>query len=352
MKSTDLLELPYPQKIPTCSQNSCSLLSPKFFVTFWIKRKEIEIRRKYYMSIKKSKIQWQKLENMTHFWCTFDALLMLFSFFTTFTNIQKKAKNLRKFFPISKFTKLVNLLILETQGYMIERTDWVECADSHLVWKQRVLFSAVGMIREWDSDPFHVLQVQGSLFVFYEFGIWGFGGDFQIWISVEFFFSELDVTDVHVETWDSPGSMWFHFVWWLRPKGAIAWQVNRDSGTLRRSQITESVRFAIFWSICFVCVLLSLSGRRLFQDFSDLGGLFQTVFTTAGFRLVPWIPLPRENSSKITWIQICSSYLVSRAFPWLTRYRSRGIMVPFGSSPRLETTERPSGPLVYRTLQL
>ena len=45
-----------------------------------------------------------------------DALLMLFSFFTTFTNIQKKAKNLRKFFPISKFTKLVNLLVLETQG--------------------------------------------------------------------------------------------------------------------------------------------------------------------------------------------------------------------------------------------
>ena len=34
-----------------------------------------------------------------------------------------------------------------------------------------------------------------------------FGGDFQTWISVQFFFSELDVSDVHVETWDSPGSM-------------------------------------------------------------------------------------------------------------------------------------------------
>ena len=48
--------------------------------------------------------------------CTFDALLMHFSFFTKFTNIKKMEKKLRKFFPISKFTKLVNLLVLETQG--------------------------------------------------------------------------------------------------------------------------------------------------------------------------------------------------------------------------------------------
>jgi hypothetical protein len=48
--------------------------------------------------------------------CTVDALLMHFSFFTKFTNIKKMEKKLRKFFPISKFTKLVNLLVLETQG--------------------------------------------------------------------------------------------------------------------------------------------------------------------------------------------------------------------------------------------
>ena len=48
--------------------------------------------------------------------CTVDALLMHFSFFTKFTNIKKNGEKLRKFFPISKFTKLVNLLVLETQG--------------------------------------------------------------------------------------------------------------------------------------------------------------------------------------------------------------------------------------------
>ena len=43
------------------------------------------------------------------FWCAFH-------FSPHLLISKKKAKNLRKFFPISKFTKLVNLLVLETQG--------------------------------------------------------------------------------------------------------------------------------------------------------------------------------------------------------------------------------------------
>ena len=48
-----------------------------------------------------------------HFWCTFDAL---FVFSQNLLISRKMEKKLRKFFPISKFTKLVNLLVLETQG--------------------------------------------------------------------------------------------------------------------------------------------------------------------------------------------------------------------------------------------
>ena len=51
---------------------------------------------------------------LMHFWCTFDALLMHFSFFLHFTNFAKINKKLRKIFWISKITKLVKLLAFET----------------------------------------------------------------------------------------------------------------------------------------------------------------------------------------------------------------------------------------------
>ena len=46
--------------------------------------------------------------------CTFDALLVFPQNLLTSRKLEKK---LRKFFPFSKFTKLVNLLVLETQGW-------------------------------------------------------------------------------------------------------------------------------------------------------------------------------------------------------------------------------------------
>ena len=45
-----------------------------------------------------------------HFWCTF-------GFSQNLLTSRKLEKKLRKFFPFSKFTKLVNLLVLETQGW-------------------------------------------------------------------------------------------------------------------------------------------------------------------------------------------------------------------------------------------
>ena len=45
-----------------------------------------------------------------HFWCTF-------GFSQKLLTSRKLEKKLRKFFPFSNFTKLVNLLVLETQGW-------------------------------------------------------------------------------------------------------------------------------------------------------------------------------------------------------------------------------------------
>ena len=57
--------------------------------------------------------------------CTVDALLMHIWFFTKFTNIKKTGEKIRNFFPSSKFTKLVNLLVLETQGIQNHQNEFI-----------------------------------------------------------------------------------------------------------------------------------------------------------------------------------------------------------------------------------
>ena len=64
----------------------------------------------FFYKIKKS---IKNAKKKLHGRCTFDAL---FVFSQNLLISRKMEKKLRKFFPISKFTKLVNLLVLETQG--------------------------------------------------------------------------------------------------------------------------------------------------------------------------------------------------------------------------------------------
>ena len=70
-------------------------LSPNCCITFWIKRKSWHLAKNMIHNYKKSKLPRKMSKNMTQFWCSFDAVLMRFWFFTKFTNFKKISKKIK-----------------------------------------------------------------------------------------------------------------------------------------------------------------------------------------------------------------------------------------------------------------